>query len=67
MAQEKVRPKLAISLNASNDQQRDAIMLRRFDHEVKVLATLEHPGIARLYEAGTTATEEGSSSIIDTR
>jgi len=26
LAQEKVRPKLAISLNASNDEQRDALM-----------------------------------------
>ena len=28
-------------------------MLRRFDHETEVLGQLDHPGIARIYEAGT--------------
>lgn len=28
-------------------------LLRRFDFEVQVLGQLEHPGIARIYEAGT--------------
>ena len=44
MAQETVRPKLAISLNASNDEQRDALMpinkkypLQRFDRGVPAL------------------------------
>jgi tetratricopeptide (TPR) repeat protein len=28
-------------------------VLRRFDHETEVLGQLDHPGIARIYEAGT--------------
>ena len=33
------------------------VMMRRFRTETQILATLEHPGIARLYDGGTT--EEG--------
>ncbi len=29
-------------------------MLRRFEHEIQTLGRLEHPGIARIYAAGTT-------------
>src|SRR5689334_13387102 len=37
LAQEKVRPKLAISLNASNDEQRDALMPINKKYPLKVL------------------------------
>ena len=37
LAQEKVRPKLAISLNASNDEQRDALMPINKKYSLKVL------------------------------
>lgn len=45
MAQEKVRPKLAISLNASNDQQRDQIMPinRKYPLEVLLDACRRYP------------------------
>ncbi len=34
-------------------------MLRRFEHETQVLALLQHPGIAAIYEAGTEDTGAG--------
>lgn len=34
-------------------------LLRRFEHEIELLGRLEHPGIARVYEAGTRDTDEG--------
>jgi 23S rRNA (adenine2503-C2)-methyltransferase len=45
MAQEKVRPKLAISLNASNDEQRDALMPinRKYPLSVLMNACKEYP------------------------
>ncbi len=45
LAKEEVRPKLAISLNASNDEQRDALMPVNRKYPLKVLmkACLEYP------------------------
>ena len=45
LAQEKVRPKLAISLNASHDEQRDAIMPinRKYPLSVLIAACKEYP------------------------
>lgn len=36
--------------------------LRRFEHEVRILARLQHEGIARIYEAGTMEPAPGSGS-----
>jgi len=44
LAQEKVRPKLAISLNASNDEQRDALM--RSTRNIRCLADQRLQGIS---------------------
>ena len=34
-------------------------MMRRFELESEVLGRLQHPGIARIYEAGSTDTGRG--------
>ncbi len=34
----------------------------RFEREIRVLGRLEHPGITRIYEAGTSATREGPAA-----
>jgi serine/threonine protein kinase len=34
-------------------------LVRRFEHEIELLGRLEHPGIARVYDAGTFETDEG--------
>lgn len=34
-------------------------MWRRFEHETDVLARLQHPGVAQIYDAGTTETPHG--------
>ena len=34
-------------------------LLRRFEHEARILGWLEHPGIARIYEAGTADSGHG--------
>ena len=34
-------------------------LLKRFEHETHVLGLLQHPGIAQIYEAGTTDTPSG--------
>jgi serine/threonine protein kinase len=38
-------------------------LLRRFRHEAQVLGQLEHPGIARIYEAGTEDRGEGGQAF----
>ncbi|QDV07964.1 Serine/threonine-protein kinase PknB [Planctomycetes bacterium Poly30] len=39
-------------------------MLRRFEHETHVLARLNHPGIAQIYEAGTAMTGAGEQPFL---
>ncbi len=39
-------------------------MLRRFEHETQVLARLNHPGIAQIFEAGTARTDLGEQPFL---
>jgi predicted Ser/Thr protein kinase/tetratricopeptide (TPR) repeat protein len=56
---EQEQPRRQVALKVIRPGAVSADNLRRFEHEVRVLGTLEHPGIARIYEAGTTGAAEG--------
>jgi len=55
--QENPRRIVALKVIRPGVQSRD--LLRRFAHEGQVLAWLQHPGIAQVFEAGTTDTGQG--------
>lgn len=50
---EQDRPRRVVALKVLQPGAASRQALRRFEHEAEVLARLEHPGIARLYEAGS--------------
>jgi serine/threonine protein kinase/tetratricopeptide (TPR) repeat protein len=56
---EQDRPRRLVALKLIHPLQMSPAMLRRFEFEVEVLGRLEHPGIARVYEAGTEQTSIG--------
>ena len=56
---EQDRPRRLVELKLIHPLQMSPAMLRRFEFEVEVLGRLEHPGIARVYEAGTAETHIG--------
>src|SRR5688572_1887967 len=56
---EQDRPRRFVALKLIHPLQMSPAMLRRFEFEVEVLGRLEHPGIARVYEAGTAQTSIG--------
>ena len=49
------RPRRVVALKLVRQGLMSPRMLRRFEHESEMLARLQHPGIAQIYEAGTTA------------
>jgi len=50
---EQEHPRRTVALKLIRPGVATASILRRFDHETEMLGRLEHPGIARIYEAGT--------------
>ncbi|MBL1216709.1 MAG: hypothetical protein D8M59_04360 [Planctomycetes bacterium] len=56
---EQENPKRSVALKVVRPGLMTRQMLRRFDYETQVLGRLHHPGIAQIYEAGTTQTERG--------
>ncbi|MCZ6836792.1 MAG: serine/threonine-protein kinase [Planctomycetota bacterium] len=52
-------PKRQVALKVIRAGVTSKQMLARFEHEAQVLATLQHPGIAHVYEAGTMPTDRG--------
>jgi serine/threonine protein kinase len=50
---EQTPPRRIVALKVINAGVATPEMLRRFHHEAEVLARLQHPGIAQIYEAGT--------------
>jgi serine/threonine protein kinase len=56
---EQDRPRRLVALKLIHRLRMTGDLLRRFEFEVEVLGRLEHPGIARVYEAGTAQTPFG--------
>jgi WD40 repeat protein len=56
---EQERPHRKVALKVLHPAMATPQMLRRFELESEVLGRLEHPGIARIYEAGTNDTGRG--------
>lgn len=51
---EQQRPRRIVALKVIRPELTTPAMRRRFDREADILARLEHPGIARIYEAAST-------------
>lgn len=56
---EQDKPRRPVALKLIRPGLMSARMLRRFEHESEMLARLQHPGIAQIYEAGTANTDDG--------
>jgi serine/threonine protein kinase len=56
---EQERPRRIVALKMIKPGLATAQMLRRFEQESQVLGRLQHPGIAQIYEAGTTDAGHG--------
>jgi non-specific serine/threonine protein kinase/serine/threonine-protein kinase len=56
---EQERPRRRVALKLIRAGLMTDAMLRRFDFEAEVLGRLEHPGIARIFEAGIASTAMG--------
>ncbi len=56
---EQENPRRTVALKVIKPGIESREMLRRFEHEGQVLGWLQHPGIAQIFEAGTTDTEQG--------
>lgn len=52
-------PRRTVALKVIKPGKAASALLARFEHEAKVLGFLDHPGIARVYEAGTGDTVYG--------
>lgn len=56
---EQESPRRVVALKVIRPGAESPEALRRFEHEGQVLAWLQHPGIAQVYETGTADTEHG--------
>ncbi len=48
-------PRRRVALKVLSDRQQSPASLDRFRYEIEILGTLDHPGIAKVYDAGLTA------------
>jgi tetratricopeptide (TPR) repeat protein/predicted Ser/Thr protein kinase len=61
---EQARPRRTVALKVVRFDQPSEQVLQRFEQELEILGRLSHPGIARVYDAGTAATPAGPRSFI---
>src|SRR5262245_38333363 len=52
-------PPRDVALKIVNPDRTTPEKLKRFEHEAKILARLQHPGIAQIFEAGVAKTSNG--------
>jgi eukaryotic-like serine/threonine-protein kinase len=52
-------PERRVALKTIRQELSNPRLRERFAHEVRFLAALEHPGIARVYESGSASTDQG--------
>jgi len=57
---EQERPRRQVALKVIRSGWLSSTAQRRFEHEVNVLGRLQHPGIAQIYESGTTRDGKGA-------
>lgn len=62
---EQDNPRRTVALKMIRPGSMSAVHLRRFRREVQTLGLLHHPGIAQIYEAGTTKVETESGLTIE--
>ncbi len=60
---EQDKPRRVVALKVVRPGLITPTLLRRFEHEAEVLARLQHPGIAPIFEAGTTPGSTGAAPI----
>ncbi len=56
---EQSRPRRTVAIKVLRSDIATSGLLRRFEHELQMLARLQHPGIAQVYEAATFESPEG--------
>lgn len=56
---EQDKPRRTVALKVIKPGMATPSVLRRFEHEAEVLGRLQHPGIAQVFEAGTTEAPHG--------
>ena len=61
---EQLNPRRRVAIKAIRTGLETASMRRRFEYEAQVLAQLEHPGIARLYESQTRPDDESLQAYL---
>jgi serine/threonine protein kinase len=57
---EQERPRRRVALKVIRGLHVSRPLLRRFEYEAEILGRLEHPGIARVYQAGAVASPHGT-------
>jgi serine/threonine protein kinase len=56
---EQEKPRRQVALKVIRPEKVSPAMLRRFEYEGELLARLQHPGIAQIFEAGMAPSEQG--------
>ncbi|MEM7199216.1 MAG: serine/threonine-protein kinase [Planctomycetota bacterium] len=61
---EQQQPQRTVAIKVLRGSPFETAFARRFDREAELLGRLQHPGIAQIFESGTTATAGGTATYI---